>query len=297
MSSTSSMPTLMRTSSGSTPAASQRLGRELAVGRATGVDDERARVADVGQVRAQLDAADERLARLAPALAAEGEHRARALRQVLARERVVRVVREAGVADPAHPRVEVEPLRDLLRVGHVGLHPQRQRLHALQDQEGVERRQHAAEVAQALDAQLGGEAVLAEVVPEAQVAVGGDRLGHHREVAVVPREAAGVDDRAADRGAVAAEVLGRRVQDDVGAEVQRPAQVRATRAWSRRRAGRPRRARPSPAPRGRRPCRPGWPRSRCRRASCGRAGPRRRTPAGRRARRTSSRCRAGAGSR
>ena len=70
MSSTSSMPTLMRTSSGSTPAACQRLLGELAVRGRAGVDDQRARVADVGQVRAQLDAADERLARLAPALAA-----------------------------------------------------------------------------------------------------------------------------------------------------------------------------------------------------------------------------------
>ena len=196
---------------------------------------------------------------------------------------------QPGEAHPAHARVRVEPLGDALRVGDVRLHPQRQRLHALQDQERVERREHAAEVAQALDAQLGREAVLAEVVPEAQVAVGRDRLGHHREVAVVPGEAAGVDDRAADRGAVPAEVLGRRVQDDVGAEVQRAAQVRAWPAWSRPRAARPRRGRPSPAPRGRRPCPPGWRRSRCRRASCGRAGPRRRRRPGRRARRTSSR--------
>ena len=145
----------------------------------------------------------------------------------LLRERVVRVVREAAVADPRHARILLQPLRDLLRVGHVRVHPQRQRLHALQDQERVERREHAAEVAQPFDAQLGGEAVLAEVVPEAQVAVGGDGLGHHGEVAVVPREPAGVDDRAGDRRAVTAEVLGGAVDDDVGAVVERAAQVRA----------------------------------------------------------------------
>ena len=242
----------------------QRLGRRAGGASSSRVDDERARVADVGQVRAQLDAADERLARLAPALAAEREDRARALGQVLLRERVVRVVGQAGVAHPAHARVGGQPLRDRLRVGDVRVHPQRQRLHALQDQERVERREHAAEVAQPLDAQLGGEAVLAEVVPEAQVAVGRDRLGHDREVAVVPREAAGVDDRAADRGAVAAEVLRRGVQDDVGAEVQRPAEVgRGERRVDRERdAGVVRDLRR--APRGRRPCRPGWRRSRCR---------------------------------
>ena len=41
-----------------------------------------------------------------------------------------------------------------------------------------------------------------------------------------PRELARVDDRAADAGAVAAEVLGQRVHHDVGAMLDRPAQVR-----------------------------------------------------------------------
>ena len=205
----------------------ERRLRELAVGRRGGMDHQRPRVADVGEVRAQLDRADEALARLAALGEPEREHRARPLRQVLLGQRVVRVGRQPAVADPAHALVGLQELGDDLGVGDVRVHPQRQRLHPVQEQEGVERREHAAEVAQPLDAQLGGEAVLAEVVPEAQVAVGGDRLGHDREVAVVPRELAGVDHHAAHRGAVAAEELGRRVDDDVGAVLERAAQVRA----------------------------------------------------------------------
>ena len=294
MSSTSSMPTLMRTSSGSTPAASSASVESwrcvVEPGWMTSVR--------VSPTLARCEHSSTRPMNASPASRppshAEREDRARALRQVLLGERVVRVVRQPGVADPAHARVGVEPLRDALRVGHVRLHPQRQRLHPLQDQERVERREHAAEVAQALDAQLGGEAVLAEVVPEAQVAVGRDRLGHHREVAVVPGEAAGVDDRAArsrcrDRRGTWSPSAGRcRRRSPAGGRGT------ATPASSRPRAARRRRARPSPAPRGPPPCRPGWRRSRCRRASCARAGPRRRRRPGRRARRTSSRCRAGA---
>ena len=185
--------------------------------------------------------------------------------QVLLRQRVVRVVRQPGVAHPAHARVGVQPLRDRLRVGDVRVHPQRQRLHALQDQERVERREHAAEVAQPLDAQLGGEAVLAEVVPEAQVAVGGDRLGHHREVAVVPREPAGVDDRrrrsrCRGRRGTSSRSAGRcRRRGRAGGRGTGEASVESTASGTPAVVRDLRRA-----PRGRRSCPPGWRRSRCR---------------------------------
>ena len=195
MSSRSSSPTLRRTSSGSTPAACSASSESwrcvVEAGWMTSV-----RVSPtLARCEHSSTRSDERLARLAPAAQAEREHRARALRQVARGQRVTGVVGQPGVAHPAHARVRRQPLRDRLRVGDVRVHPQRQRLHPLQQQERVEGGEHAAEVAQPLDAQLGAEAVLAEVVPEAQVAVGGDRLGHHREVAVVPREPAGVDDR------------------------------------------------------------------------------------------------------
>ncbi len=56
-------------------------------------------------------------------------------------------------------------------IGDVGVHAQGQRLEALKEQEGVERGQAGAEIAQLLDSQLRAESVLPEVVPEAQIAV------------------------------------------------------------------------------------------------------------------------------
>ena len=133
----------------------------------------------------------------------------------------------------------------------VALHPQRQRLDALQEQERVERRERGAGVAQqhgAHAADVGGgpervapdDAVVARVgLRQARVAVG----------VRGPVEGAGVDDGAADRRAVAADELRQRVDDDVGAVARRRARrigvgtVLSTTAAGRRRARRrPRRA-------------------------------------------------------
>ena len=51
--------------------------------------------------------------------------------------------------------------------------------------------------------------------------IGIDEVGSEARI-VAPVELAAVDDHAADRGAVAADKLGGRVHDDVGAEVDRP---------------------------------------------------------------------------
>ena len=59
-----------------------------------------------------------------------------------------------------------------------------------------------------------------------QAVVGGRRLGEHGKAAVRPLERAAVDDDAADRRAVAADELRRRVDDDVGAVLDRAAEVR-----------------------------------------------------------------------
>ena len=258
MSSRSSRPMLRRTSSGSTPAASSAASESwrcvVEAGWMTSVRVSPTLARCEHRSTASMNASPAG----APAREPEREHRAGAARQVALRERVARVVGQGGVADPAHPRVGDEPLGDPAGVGDVGLHAQRQRLDPVQEQERVEGGEDPAEVAQALDAQLRAEAVLAEVVPEAQVAVRRHRLGHQREVAVVPREAPGVEHDAADRRPVTAEELRRRVQDDVDAVVHRPAQVRRGTAWRRRRAGRPRRVPRRPARRGRRRSPRGW---------------------------------------
>jgi hypothetical protein len=112
------------------------------------MDDERAGVADIGEMREQLHVRDQLDAGLVAALEAEGEHRTRALGQVLAREGVVAVARQSGIAHPGHLVVGAEPLRDRKRVVAVTLDAQRQRLDAGQDQERIERRQRWPDVAQ-----------------------------------------------------------------------------------------------------------------------------------------------------
>src|SRR6266511_2322958 len=205
---------------------------ELAVGRRRGVDDERLRVADVGEVGGELHRVDPRLARLEPALDPEGEDRAEAVLEVLARPLVVRVRLEAGVGDPRDLGVVLEPLRERERVLAVALDAEGERLDPLQEEERVERREGRPDVAQPLDARADDELDVAErplrpehvVVDEAVVA--GRGLREARELAArAPVELSGIHDHPADGGAVAADPLRRRLHDDVRAPLDRAAEV------------------------------------------------------------------------
>ena len=108
----------------------------------------------------------------------------------------------------------------------MALHAKRQRLDAGQDQERVERRQRRPDVAQAQHPAGDGEGEIAEGLVQHDAVVFGPRLAQHR-IAVLARpvERAGVDDHAADRVAVAAEEFRQRMNDDVGAVVDRLAEV------------------------------------------------------------------------
>src|SRR5207249_3513752 len=67
-----------------------------------------------------------------PVLQLEGDHRARLAAEEVARERMLRVARHAGIVDPRDTGVRLEPGGDASGVGAVALHPQRQRLDAAQ---------------------------------------------------------------------------------------------------------------------------------------------------------------------
>ena len=82
MSLTSSMPTDSRTTSGPAPAGDLLLVGELAVRGRGRMDDQRAGVADIGEMREQLQRLDQLDAGLVAALQAEGEHRAGAERRI-----------------------------------------------------------------------------------------------------------------------------------------------------------------------------------------------------------------------
>ena len=119
-----------------------------------------------------------------------------------------------------------QPGGDLLGVVAVALHAQRQRLDAGEEQERVERRERRSHVAQAEHATGDGEGEIAERLVQHDAVVLRARLGQHRIAPLArPVERAGIDDQAADGVAVAAEELGQRVHDDVGAVFDRLAQI------------------------------------------------------------------------
>ena len=198
------------------------------------VDDEGLRVADVGDHGQELHAVREGPAGLVPALDDEGEQAARAQRRVLLAQLVVGGGLQARVVDGLDVRVGLEEAGDRQCVGDVALDAQGQRLDALRDEERVEGGGDGTQVTvdERLDAQQERQ-VRAQRAAHAQVTgvdeavvglvrrvVQGEALGLGSEV-----EVTGVDDCARDRGSVSAQVLGGRVDDDVGAPLDRADQV------------------------------------------------------------------------
>ena len=100
MSSMCSMPTDRRTSSGGRPVSICSSSAQLRVRRRGRVDRERLRVADVRDVREELERVDHLLAGGAAALEADDDQGPPFTFQVRLLEPVHRVARQAGVADP-----------------------------------------------------------------------------------------------------------------------------------------------------------------------------------------------------
>ena len=114
-------------------------------------------------------------------------------------------------------------LGDGQRVLAVAGDPQRQRLETLQEQERVERAERGADVAQALDAQLEDERQVTEgggVADPVVARIGIDEV-RLEPLARGPVERASVHDDSTDGGAMAADPLRRRVDDDVRAVLDR----------------------------------------------------------------------------
>ncbi len=108
----------------------------------------------------------------------------------------------------------------------MAIHADAQRLDALQQLKGIGRRQTGAEIAQAFGARPHDERGRAELLVEDDAVISGIGLGQNRKFAgSAPVEPAAVDDDAADGDAVAADPFGGRVHDDVGAKLDRPAEI------------------------------------------------------------------------
>ena len=162
------------------------------------------------------------------ALDAKTENPGGAAAHVFLHQRMILVVGQAAVIDPTDFRMALQEIGDLQRVFADAVHAQGEGFDPLQDQEGVERRNCCAHVAQrhgAGAADIGGGA---ECFGVNHAVVGNVRLVEALEFGLVlgPGELAAIDNDAAEAVAVAAEVFGQRVHHDVGAVFKRAAQVR-----------------------------------------------------------------------
>mmetsp|Transcript_373 Transcript_373/g.1076 ORF Transcript_373/g.1076 Transcript_373/m.1076 type:complete len:443 (+) Transcript_373:144-1472(+) len=208
-------------------------GRELLVRRRRGVNDERLGVTDVSQVRCKLDVVDELHSRIETTLHAKREHGAiHARAEVLARLFVERMRRQTRVRHPADLRMLFQVLRQRHGVLAVAFHAQGKRFQAQDKVERAKRRLAHAEIAQPFDARAHDErrigaqnTIRTERIPKFQSVVARRRLSHHRVLTVVPVHRTAVNDDAADRRTVAANPLGRGLNNDICTMLQRLAHV------------------------------------------------------------------------
>ena len=119
---------------------------ELAVGGRSGVQNQAAGIADIGEVREQLDVFDQLYAGFVTALDPEREDRPGASRQVFAGQAVKWAMLEPRIGNPANPRVLGKKFSHFLGILDMAVHPQRQGLDPGNGQERVHRRQRRPEI-------------------------------------------------------------------------------------------------------------------------------------------------------
>ena len=133
---------------------------------------------------------------------------------------------QRGMQHPLDRLVRGEEFEHRGGIGDVAVHADAERLDALQQLKGVGRRQAGAEIAQAFGARPHDEGGRAELLVEDDAVIAGIGFGQHRKLAgAAPVEPAAVDDHAADGDAMAADPFGGRIHHDVGAELDRPAEI------------------------------------------------------------------------
>ena len=122
--------------------------------------------------------------------------------------------------------VRAQEFEHRMGIGDVAIHPNAERLDALQQLKSIRRRETGAEVAQAFGARPHDEGGLAELLVEDDAVISGIGLGQNRKFAGgAPIEPAAVDNHAADGDAMAADPLGGRIHHDIGAKLDRPAEI------------------------------------------------------------------------
>src|SRR6185437_9383831 len=94
-------------------------------------------VAQIDQALDQTESVVERDGTVKPAADPEGHERASPAPEILSHETMVRMIREAGIADPGHAGIGAQELRDLSRIFHMALDAKRDRLDAEEQQKSV----------------------------------------------------------------------------------------------------------------------------------------------------------------
>lgn len=187
---------------------------------APGVDGKGLGITNVGEVGDELEAVDN-LAASTAALDAEAEDATEASLEVLLGRLVVGVALESGVRDPADVGAGLKVLCESQGVLGVALGAQAQGLSAeeeLLSSKGVE---GGTEIAEDLDSGADDEGSSTESLVELEAVVAVRGLVELGEAVGVlePVKLARVDDDTADSGAVTADPLGSRVDDNIGAVV------------------------------------------------------------------------------
>ena len=191
------------------------------------VHDERLDVGHVGEQREHLQVIDELPGSLLATLDLESEDRGAATGEVLLVQLMVGVLGQARVINLGHMRVAHEEADDLLGVLDMAIDAQRQGFGALKQNPGVKRADACALVTQQDGTDIGREGGRTGSLGKRDAMVGGVGLGDLCILAArLPVKVAAVDDHAAQRGAVAADKLGRRMNDNVGTVLQRTEQIR-----------------------------------------------------------------------
>ena len=191
---------------------------QLSVGGRCRVNDQRFHIGHVGQQREDFEAVDEPVSFGLAAFDFEGEYRAGSVGEVTLVEGVVGVVGQSRVVDLFYLGVTDQEIDYPQGILDMALNPQREGFESLQQQEGIEGADGGTGVAQNDGPYAGDEGGRAGHVGETGSVVAGVGLAQLGKLAGGgPVEAARVDDDATQRGAVAADELGGRVDYDVGA--------------------------------------------------------------------------------
>ncbi len=184
-------------------------------------------VAHIRQMGEHLERIDEALAGFQAAFDAERQDGAAAARQIFLSQRAIRARRQPRIVHPFHAGVRLPgtratrwPLAQCASMRSFSVSTPWRKRNALNGLIG------RPDVPQTFHPRPDDKRDLAERLVELHPVIAGAGLSDHREVPFVPREIPAIDDHAADGRPMAADELRRRMQHDIRAVLDRPAEIR-----------------------------------------------------------------------